>query len=131
MQQGNHAGTAESAEPKTKTEDIKDTLGDLVDHAGEMANTFYRLQILNLTKKATDVTANIAGGLVSALLGVFFILFAGIALGFWLGELLDSNALGFLVVAGFFALLAIIFLSIRKKIVFPMWRNKIIRKLYE
>ena len=131
MQQGNHAGTAESAEPKTKTEDIKDTLGDLVDHAGEMANTFYRLQILNLTKKATDVTANIAGGLVSALLGVFFILFAGIALGFWLGELLDSNALGFLVVAGFFALLAIIFLSIRKKIVFPMWRNMIIRKLYE
>ena len=132
MQQGNHAGTADtSAEPKKKADDIKDSLGDLVDHAGDMANTFYRLQILNLTKKATDVTANVAGGLVAALLGVFFLLFAGIALGFWLGDLLNSNALGFLIVAGFFALLAIIFMSIRKKIVFPLWRNKIIRKLYE
>ena len=135
MEQGNHTHTAESTGPKAdaknKTEDIKDSLGDLAAHAGDLANTFYRLQILNLTKKATDVTANLAGGLVAAVLGVFFILFAGIALGFWLGDLLDSNALGFLIVAGFFALLAVIFLSIRKKIIFPMWRNKIIRKLYE
>jgi hypothetical protein len=53
------------------------------------------------------------------------------ALGFWLGDLLESNTLGFLVTAVFFALLAGIFLAIRKKIVFPFFRNKIIRKFYE
>jgi hypothetical protein len=129
MQEGNiHEATAE---PKSKTADVKDTLGDLASHASDYASTFYRLQILNLTKKATDVTANLAGGLVSAVLGIFFLFFGGMALGFWLGAVLDSNALGFLIVAGFFVLVAVIFMSIRKKIVFPMWRNKIIRKLYE
>lgn len=120
-----------TTEPKSKTEEVKDTLGDLGSHAADYASTFYRLQLLNLTKKATDVTANVAGGLVSAVLGVFFLFFGGMALGFWLGDVLDSNALGFLIVAAFFAMVAFIFMSIRKKIVFPMWRNKIIRKLYE
>ena len=129
MEQGKVYET--TAEPKSKTEEVKDTLGDLGSHASDYASTFYRLQLLNLTKKATDVTANVAGGLVSAVLGVFFLFFGGMALGFWLGDVLDSNALGFLIVAIFFALVAAIFMSIRKKIVFPMWRNKIIRKLYE
>ena len=129
MQQGNIHET--SAEPKSKKEEVKDTLTDLGSHASDYLNTFYRLQLLNLTKKATDVTANIAGGLVSAVLGVFFLFFGGMALGFWLGDLLNSNALGFLIVAVFFALVAAIFMGIRKKVVFPMWRNKIIRKLYE
>jgi hypothetical protein len=129
MQQGNIHETA--AEPKSKKEEVKDTLTDLGSHASDYISTFYRLQLLNLTKKATDVTANIAGGLVSAVLGVFFLFFGGMALGFWLGDVLDSNALGFLIVAVFFALVAAIFMSIRKKVVFPMWRNKIIRKLYE
>lgn len=129
MQQGNNTGT--TAPPKSKTEEVKDSLGDLANHAQDMASTFYRLQVLKLTQKATDVSANIAGGLVAAVMGILVVLFGGIALAFWLGELLNSNALGFLLVAIFFAVVAGIFLAIRKKVVFPMWRNKIIRKLYE
>lgn len=129
MQNGNVKDT--TTQPQSKTEDLKDSLGDLANHASDFANTFYRLQVLNLTKKATDVTANIAGGLVSAVLGVFVIFFAGVALAFWLGDLLESRALGFLLVAVLFALVAVIFMAARKKLVFPIWRDKIVRKLYE
>ena len=129
MQTENATGTA--AEPKKKAAEVKDTLGDLAEHSSDFVSNFYKLQILNLTKKATDVTANVAGGLISAVLGLFVLLFLGFALAFWLGDLLDSNALGFLITAAFFALVAGIFLAIRKRVVFPIFRNKIIRKLYE
>ena len=120
-----------ATDPVGEKETVKDTLGDLGTHGAEYLNTLYRLQILKLTRKATDVTANLAGGIVSAILGLFILFFCGMALGFWLGEVLDSYALGFLIVAGVFGLVAVVFMSMRRKLVFPIWRNKIIRKLYE
>lgn len=118
-------------ETKSKKEEVKDSLEDLVSHTTDFVSTFYKLQVLNLTKKVTDVSANALGGIVSAVLGIFVIFFGGIALAFWLGDLVNSPALGFLIVAGFFAVLAVIFMAIRKKIMFPIWRNRIIKKLYE
>jgi hypothetical protein len=111
--------------------DKKDALADLANHAAEYATSFYKLQVLNLTQKATDVTANIAGGIISAFLGIFVLFFGGVALAFWLGDMINSRAGGFLIVAAFFALLAFIFMGIRKKVVFPMFINKIILKFYE
>ena len=116
---------------KPRVEEIKDSMTDLADHASDYVRNFYRLQVLNLTKKATDITANAAGALVSIVLALFVLFFAGVALAWWLGDLIESRAGGFLIVAGFFALLALIFMAIRKKLVFPMFRNKIIRKMYE
>ena len=116
---------------KEKKEEIKDTLSDLTTHANEYFNTFYRLQVLNLTKKTTDLTANILGGLISVVLGMFVLFFGSVALAWWVGDLLGSRAGGFAAVAGFYALVAIIILAIRKKIVFPFFRNLIIKKIYE
>jgi Protein of unknown function (DUF1469). len=118
-------------EKQEKKETVKDTISDITDHVTDYVNTFYRLQVLNATKKATDLTANFAGALVAIVLGVFVVLFGGIALAWWLGDLLDSRAGGFALVGGFFALLALVFLLIRKNIIFPLFRNKIIRKIYE
>ncbi len=129
MQNGKYSDTG--TETKSKKEEVKDSLEDLVSHSTDFVTTFYKLQVLNLTKKATDVSANALGVIVSAVLGIFVIFFGAVALAFWLGDLVNSRALGFLIVAGFFALLAVIFMAIRKKIMFPIWRNKIIRKLYE
>ena len=69
--------------------------------------------------------------LVVLFLGVFVLLFSGIALGIWLGEVLDSPALGYLLVAGIYLLIIIILVLLRKRIVFPMIRNLIINKIYE
>ena len=119
------------ADPHNKAEDVKDAIGDLSDHVTEFVETFYRLQVLNVTKKATDVTANVLGSLVVAVLGIFVILFGGIALAWWLGDILQSRAGGFLLVAGFFMILALVLVLTMKRLIFPKFRNMIIRKMYE
>jgi hypothetical protein len=53
------------------------------------------------------------------------------ALAFWLGDLLDSYAAGFLIVGLFFAACIASVILLRKRIVFPFIRNKIIRNLYD
>ena len=108
-------------ELKEKAEGLKDSAEDLTDHIGDMADTFYKLALLNLTQKATNAAAT--GITIVALLtfGVFFLIFGGIALGFWLGNLIDNRAGGFAIVSGFFLLITICLLAMRKKIVFPLF----------
>jgi hypothetical protein len=111
-------------ELKTKAEDLTKNIKDYLD-------TKYKLTILKATDKATGIAAGGLAAFSILFLGIFVIFFAGIALGVWLGQLLDSYALGYLIVAAIFLLFIIILVMMRKRIVFPMIRNLIIRKLYE
>jgi len=112
-------------------EDLKAKAGELGDSISEYLKTYYKLKVLNVADKATTITASTMASLVILFFGIFVLLFSGIALGFWLGHLLDSNALGFLLVAALYLLIIIILVALRKRIVFPMIRNSLINKLYE
>jgi hypothetical protein len=121
----------ETEQLKDKAEDLKDSAKDLTEHIGDMADTFYKLAVLNLTQKATNAAATGISVIVLCTFGVFFLIFGGIALGWWIGDLVGSRAGGFAIVAGFFLLLTICIVALRKKIVFPYFRNRIIRKVYD
>ena len=121
----------ENTDTKSKAEEVKDSLGDLASHVTQYAETFYKLQVLSLTKKATDVTASVLGSVVIGLLGVFVVFFGGFALAWWLGDIIDSRAGGFLIVAGVFILIAVILALSMKSVVFPKFRNMIIRRMYD
>jgi hypothetical protein len=123
--------TTTPADEPSKAEEVKDSMSDLANHLTEYARTFYKLQILKMTRKATQITSNIVGLLVSVFIGIFVLLFASVALAFWLGTLVNSTALGFLMVAGLYLAAGLIFMSVRKKMIFPIWRDRIIRKFYE
>lgn len=112
-------------------EDLKTKAGNLSDSISDYLHTNYKLALLNAADKATGMVASTLASVVIAFLGTFVLLFAGIALAVWLGQLLDSYALGFLIVAGIFTLIILIVVSMRKRIVFPMIRDKLINKLYE
>lgn len=112
-------------------EDLKSKAGDLTDSITEYVETYYKLTLLNAADKATSIAASTLSSVVIAFLGIFVLLFLGIALGVWLGHLLNSPALGYLLVAVLYLLIIIIIVSISKKLVFPMIRNKLINKLYE
>lgn len=62
--------------------------------------------------------ANIASGLISSLLVLLFVFFIililSFALAFWLGDVLENTALGFLSTGGIYALLFIGYLTIGK-----------------
>jgi len=111
--------------------ELKSKAGLLSESVTEYIQTYYKLSIIKITDKATGIVASVMSSLAVFFLGIFVLLFSGIALGIWLGEIVNSNALGYLLVAGIYLLIIIILVSLRKRIVFPMIRNLIINKLHE
>jgi apolipoprotein N-acyltransferase len=112
-------------------EDIKDKTVDLADHVEDLADTFYKLTVLKATQKATNITSATVATIVVCTFGFLVLLFSGLALSWWLGNLLENRAAGFLLGAVFFLIVMIILVLLRKKIVFPFIRDLIIRKLYD
>src|SRR4030095_12459761 len=112
-------------------EELKSKAGDLTDSITEYIQTYYKLTLLNAADKATSIAASTLASVTIIFLGIFVLFFSGIALAIWLGNLLDNDALGYLIVAAFFLLVIIIIVSLKKKIVFPVIRDSLINKLYE
>lgn len=112
-------------------EELKDKTADLIDHVEDIAETYYKLAIVNVTEKATNIAAGTIMAVASAVLGLLILIFLGMALSWWLGDLIDSRVGGFLLGAAFFMIVWIVILLLRKATIFPTIRNSIIRKVYE
>lgn len=112
-------------------EDLKEKTIDLADHVEDLADTFYKLTILNVTQKATNIVSSAVVMIVLCLLGFFVLIFAGCALAWWLGNIINSRIGGFLLAAGFFLILMVIVSVLKKKTIFPLIRNLIIRRVYD
>jgi hypothetical protein len=112
-------------------EDLKEKTADLADHVEDLADTFYKLTILTVAQKATNIVSGAIAMIVLSVMGMFVLLFLGIALSWWLGDMIDNRAGGFLLGALVFLLVLFIIVSLRKKIIFPIVRNTIISKVYD
>ena len=112
-------------------EELKSKAGDLTDSITEYIQSYYKLTLLNAADKATTIAASTLASIVICFLGFFVLLFGGIALAIWLGDILDNPALGYLIIAGFFLLVILIIVAFKKKLVFPVIRDTLINKLYE
>jgi apolipoprotein N-acyltransferase len=112
-------------------EGLKDKTADLVNHAEDLAATFYELTLLKATQKASNLASSLFFLAAAGLLGFLFLVLGGLALSWWLGDVVNSRAGGFLIGAGFIVLLLVILVLLRKKIVFPFVRDLVIRKLYD
>ena len=97
----------------------------------EIVDTYYRLGIATATQKGADVAAASVGAILMAVFGLFAFLFLFIGLAFWIGTLVNSTAGGFLIVGGFFALLLILVIALKGKVIYPIVRNTIVKKVYE
>lgn len=109
---------------KLKAETLTKSVGDYFD-------TYYKLTVVKAADKATGVAASSLAGMATFFLGIFVLFFSGMALGVWLGQVLENPVLGFLLVAAFYLFLIILLVALRKTIVFPFIRNLIVRKFYE
>lgn len=112
-------------------EELKERAADLVDHVEDLADTYYKLAIVNVTQKATNIVSGAVVMVAVCVLGLLIFLFLGIALSWWLGDLLHNRPLGFVLGAVIFALVLLIIVLMRSRIIFPYIRNIIIRKVYE
>jgi hypothetical protein len=112
-------------------ENLKDKTADLIGHAEDLADTWYKLASLKATQKAANISSAVITTIIVFTAGIFVLLFGGLALSWWLGDLVESRAGGFLLGAGFFLIVMIIVVLLRKKIIFPFIRNLIVRKIYD
>jgi hypothetical protein len=111
-------------EAKTNSRGIKEDVGDLVD-------TYISLAKANVTQKAANAASASLGAILMAVLVFFVLLFAALGLAWWVGQLLSSMIAGFLIVAGFFALLLVLLIAFKEQFLYPIVRNKIVKKVYE
>jgi len=112
-------------------EEVKDKIEDLTNHLGDLGETFYKLTLIKATEKAAQLVAGAVTTVAVCVTGLFVLLFGGLALSWWLGDLLNNRIGGFLLGALFFLVLMIVALLLRKKIISPFIKNLIARKAYE
>lgn len=90
---------------------------------------------IELTKAGMHEQMATRGGelgsyLVLACTAMLFIIFTFIGLGFWLGELLESNAMGFSMVSGGF-LIALVLLAIFRSRISILFSERIAQRILE
>ncbi|MBK9421459.1 MAG: phage holin family protein [Flavobacteriales bacterium] len=94
---GDHADTAEHTD-----------IGDFLNSTMAEGKAYFAAQKDYLELQAYEQVGKAAGGMFSGLLSavtiLMFLLFASVALAFWLGTLIGSTALGFLCVGGIYLL---------------------------
>src|ERR1044072_9469396 len=104
---------------------------ELTDHVKDYITTKVEITKLRLAEKTSLTIGNIIAALVVAVLFLFVILFGSIAGAWALSDWIGKNYAGFLIVAGFYLLVAIIVWFARGKLIrFPVM-NAIIKMLHK
>jgi len=111
--------------------ELKERADELIDHASDYVETYYKLGLLKLTEKSTAAGSALIAALLLAILGIFFILFLGLGLAWWIGDMLDSVQAGYFIVAGVYLIIILCIAKMRKKIIDPFLRNFLVKKIYE
>ncbi len=90
-----------------------------------------RLKLIKLEtfEKIAKVTAVLFSSLVVALLGFFLLFFLSMSLGFYLGKIFDSLALGFLTVTGLYLILFLLVMFMKKDLLEEFLIERIIGEL--
>ena len=110
---------------------LKEDAKDVFNHASDYAETFYKLSLVRLTKKISDIASGVVNSVLIFFISLCIVLFISFAGAWWLGDVVNSRAAGFLLIAAFYLLLIFILVLMRKKIISPFIRNTLIRKIYE
>ena len=106
-------------------------LKDLMDRAEQFAKTNIQLYRLKAIDKVTDVFSSLAAGVVILIIVTFLLIILSIGASLWLGEILGKMYYGFFAVAGFYALLAIVLVAMRKQVLEVFFNNYIVNQIFK
>ena len=102
-----------------------------VDIGSDLVEAYRDLVAIKVVEKAsTGASAGIIG--ILSLMSISFVmLFGGLGLAWWFGQILDNMIAGFFIVGGAYLVILAVLLMASKKVLIPKIRNFIIRKIYE
>jgi hypothetical protein len=112
-----------------ETEEEKNEVEKLVENLKDYVETRYQLALLNMQDRLSDVVSSLVVGIAVALLSTLVLLFVSVAVAIWLGTFMGSLFSGFLCVAGFYLLLAILILMNQEKWIKIPLINLLIKKM--
>lgn len=105
-------------------------IDDITDEVKNYVSTNIELLKLEATEKTSVVVSTFISNIVVILLSFFFIFFASVATSLYIGQKLQSNCLGFFIVAAAYLLLAIVLFVKRKSLIELPIRDKIIKSIF-
>ena len=114
-----------------EAQNLKEDAKDVLNHASDYAETFYKLSLVRLTKKISDIASGVVNSVLIFFISLCILLFMSFAGAWWLGDIVNNRAVGFLLIAAFYILLVFILILMRKKVISPFIRNTLISKIYE
>jgi len=88
------------------------TIKPLLESAEGLGKTSFKLIQFRFIDKAADVSSTLISRLLFTIAFFFFALALNIAVALWLGDLLGKNYYGFLVLAGFYGMIALILMIV-------------------
>lgn len=109
----------------------QDLMEILLEKGEQYGRTTLELLKLKTLDKSSDVASNLVSWLIVFTFAVLFFLILNIGIALWIGELLGKSYYGFFSVAGFYAILALIFTVFRKQFVKDPINNSIIEQVLE
>lgn len=112
-------------------QNIQDKAEDLSGHVIDYLDTMYKLGKVKVSEKAANSAANAVTGITIIVFTSIILLIAGIGIGWWIGESIDNMPAGFLIMAVFYLCCLFLLIFMRKRIMYPRIRNRIIKKIYE
>jgi Putative Actinobacterial Holin-X, holin superfamily III len=118
-------------ETKTRVQEIKEDTKDLFEHATDYLETYYHLLTVTIAQKFINIASGAVNAVILAVLGLFTFGMISMGLGWWLGNLVNSRAGGFLLVTALYLLIMFAIIFMRKKVIFPFLRNTFTKKIYE
>ncbi len=107
----------------------KNLIDPLFEKAEAYGKTSFELLRLKALDKTADVTSTLFSRLLFILLAAVFAFTINIAIALWIGDLLGKAYYGFFIVAGFYALAAIVILIVHPSIKTRV-NNTIIKQLF-
>jgi hypothetical protein len=106
-----------------RVEELADTLKEYVNIRIESVK-------LNAAEKSSVVIANLIAGIIVAMVFLFFIIFASVALSYGLGEWIGNTWAGFLIVATLYLIFGVVVWFARVKIIRLPIMNALIEQLF-
>lgn len=110
-------------------DNIATNIETLYQKAKEYTETSIELLRLNAIDKTADVVSSLFARLALIMLVAMFTLFINIALSIFIGQLLNEMYLGFLIVSGFYLILAVVVFYFNDKLLKIPITNLVIAKL--
>lgn len=106
-------------------------LESLIEKGEQYGKTTLELIKLKTLDKSADVVSGLVSWLIVFIFATLFFLILNIGMALWIGDLLGKSYYGFFVIAGFYAVLALVFSVFRKQLIKKPVNNSIITQVLE